>query len=211
MSNVWFIRHGESISNANLPTGDPAESSLTEKGFAEAERIVGAFVDKPDLIVVSPYLRARQTAVPTITHFSPIAVEEWPVFEFTYLHPQRYNGTRGSERGPFAQAYWQRNDPHEKEMGGGESFTELMTRIQQLIDRLHQHPADTIAVFSHGLFLRGLLWMLITGIRAPTKDAMRRYHHFVQGVLMPNGAILKTTFNGRHSVTFGGFETGHME
>lgn len=70
MSQVWLIRHGESVSNADLPTGDPAESALTEKGFRQAELIAAAFVGQPDLIVISPYLRARQTAVPTRSRFT---------------------------------------------------------------------------------------------------------------------------------------------
>lgn len=119
MSEVWLIRHGESISNANLPTGDPSQSSLTELGAAQAEQIVGAFEDAPDLFVISPYLRAQQTAVPTLTRFPHIPQEIWPVHEFTYLNPTRYHGTIGTDRWPFAAAYWERNDPHEKEDGGG--------------------------------------------------------------------------------------------
>lgn len=211
MTTVWFIRHGESVSNANLPTKHPSLSELTPKGHEDAKQIVKAFTEKPDLIVVSPYIRAKQTAVPTITYFNLIDVEEWPVYEFSYLHPERYNGTRGSERGPLAQAYWQRNDPYEKEMGGGESIAELMARVQALVDRLHKHPAGYIVIFSHGLFCRALMWMLITGLHEPTADAMQRYHHFVKGVWMPNGAIFKATFNGIDPVTFTGFDTAHME
>jgi len=211
MTTVWFIRHGESISNANLPTKHPELSELTAKGHEEAQQIARAFREKPDLIVVSPYVRAKQTAVPTITHFSPISVAEWPVFEFTYLHPERYNGTRGIERGPVARAYWERNDPFEKEMGKGESFAELMARVRALIDRLHQHPAQFIAVFSHGLFLRALVWMLLTGLREPSQDSMRRYSQFLQSVYMPNGAIIKTTFTGNAPISLTGFDTKHMD
>ncbi|KAA3656480.1 MAG: histidine phosphatase family protein [Chloroflexi bacterium] len=211
MTTVWFIRHGESISNANLPTKHPELSELTEKGHEQAKQIVKAFNQKPDLIVVSPYVRARQTAVPTITHFAPITVEEWPVFEFTYLHPERYNGTRGSDRGPIARAYWQRNDPFEKEMGGGESFAELMERNLELIKRLHKHSANFIAVFSHGLFLRALTWMLLSDQRKPNEDAMRRYSNFVQSMRMPNGSILKATFDGSQPVPIAGFDTNHLD
>ncbi len=210
MATVWFIRHGQSISNANLPTKHPKLSELTPQGHEEAKQIVQAFDRKPDLIVVSPYVRARQTAVPTITHFDPIPVEEWPVFEFTYLHPERYNGTRGSDRGLIARAYWERNDPFEKEMGGGESIAELMARVNQLIDRLQQHPAKFVAIFSHGLFLRALIWIILSGSHEPTADAMKRYAHFVQSVWMPNGSILKTTFDNHKPITLAGFDTNHL-
>ena len=210
MTKVWFIRHGQSVSNANMVTKHPMLSELTPKGHEEAKQVVQAFNEKPDLIVVSPYVRAQQTAVSTINHFNPIPVEEWPVHEFTYLHPERYNGTRGSDRSPIAKAYWQRNDPFEKEGSEGESFAELMQRIQDLMDRLHKHPASFIAIFSHGLFLRGLTWMILTGSHEPTEDAMQRYSHFVQSIRMPNAAILKATFDGNQPIPIAGYDTSHF-
>ena len=210
MSEVWFIRHGESVSNANLPTGDPADSALTDKGFAEAEQIAKAFVNEPDLIVVSAYLRARQTAVPTSARFPHIPQEVWPVHEFTYLHPIHYEGTTGDERRPLALAYWERNDPHENEGGEGESFAELMGRVQELIARLRRHPAQFIAVFSHGLFLRALVWSLLTGIAEATPKTMKRYSHFTQAVQIPNGAIIKAQFSINDPVFISEFNTSHF-
>ena len=210
MSKVWLIRHGESVSNANLPTAHPADSALTPRGEEEARLIPPAFQQAPDLIVLSPYLRARQTAVPTQAKFPTVAVEEWPVYEFTYLHPERYQGTTGSERGPFAQAYWKRNDPFEKEQGEGESFAELLLRVQDLLQRLTENSAEFIAVFSHGLFLRAVLWHLITGINEPTKDAMWRYQQFVWGVWMPNCSILELVISANHPIMFSGFLTDHL-
>jgi len=210
MSKVWLIRHGESVSNANLPTVHPADSALTPRGEEEAKLIPPVFRQEPDLIVVSPYIRARQTAVPTQTKFPNTAVEEWPVHEFTYLHPERYKGTTGSERVPYAQAYWQRNDPFEKEQGEGESFAELLTRVQDALQRLAASPAEFIAVFSHGLFLRAVLWHLITSIDEPTKDAMWRYQQFVWGVQMPNCSIVELMITDSNPIMFSGFLTDHL-
>lgn len=210
MPKVWLVRHGESVSNADLPTADPVLSELTPRGHEEAKFIAEAFTAVPDLIVVSPYVRARETAVPTRTRFPHVPVEEWPVHEFTYLHPERYNGTTGSQRGPFAHAYWERNDPLEKEGGSGESFVELLARTHEINARLQAHTADFIAVFSHGLFCRALIWSWLTGNFAATPETMRRYHHFVRGVWMPNGAIVKTMFGEDGRVVFSGFDTSHM-
>lgn len=211
MSTVWFIRHGESISNANLPTGDPAQSSLTEKGFAQAEQIVRVFVDAPDLFVISPYLRAKQTAVPTLNRFPQVPQEVWPVHEFTYLNPVRYHGTTGTERWPHAQAYWKRCDPFENENGAGESFAELLSRVQETVSQLRQHSADFIVVFSHGLFLRALIWSVLTGIDEATPQAMKRYSHFTQALKIPNGAIIKTQFPRNASIFVSSFETAHLK
>lgn len=207
---VWFIRHGESVSNANLPTTHPAASELTEKGQREAVYVAQAFTRKPDLIVVSPYIRARQTAVPTINHFDPINVAEWPVEEFSYLHPAKYNGTTGDDRWPDARAYWERMDPLENEEGEGESFAELLARVQVMEDQLWQAPEQFIAVFSHGLFLRAFLWMTLTGIRAATSQSMEKYLFFSRGITMPNGSILQIRFEDDGRILFSPFATTHL-
>ncbi len=209
MPTVWLIRHAESVSNANMRTEHPAQSGLTPLGERQAEALVGVFVVKPDLLVVSPFVRARQTAVPTRTHFDPITVEEWPVYEFTYLAPARYAGTTGTDRAPFARDYWQRNDPHFKESGEGESFVELLDRVWTIVDRLQQHPASFLAIFSHGLFLRALLWAVLTHTTKATPEAMQRYGHFLQGVWWPNTAVCKATFSA-NEVRFSPFETNHL-
>lgn len=211
MPQIWFIRHGESISNANLPTTHPAQSELTAVGEQEARDIANAFTQKPDLIVSSSMVRAQQTAAPTIARFYPIAQEEWAVHEFTYLAPDRYAGTTLDDRRPFAREYWERNDPFYKDGEVGESFADLMERIHDTIARSHRYAADFIVVFSHGLFLRGLFWALLTGITDPTPDNMRRYSFFLRSVNIPNAAILKTTFDGNGRVQImAGFDTTHL-
>lgn len=207
---VWFIRHGESISNANLPTTHPAASELTEKGHREAEYLAQAFSSKPDLIVVSPYIRARQTAVPTINRFDPITVAEWPIEEFSYLHPEKYNGTTGDDRWPEARAYWERMDPLENEGGEGESFSKLLGRVQTMEDMLWQTPEPFVTLFSHGLFLRAFLWMTLTGIRNATPATMERYLSFSRSISMPNASILKTQFGADGRILFSPFDTAHL-
>lgn len=207
---VWFIRHGESVSNANLPTTHPAESELTGKGHREAAYIAQAFTQRPDLIVVSPYIRARQTAVPTIQRFNPVPVAEWPIFEFSYLHPQKYNGTTGDERWPDAQAYWQRMDPLENEGGAGESFAEMLARVQEMEAKLRASPEPFIAIFSHGLFLRAFLWMSLTGFREATSRSMERYLFFSRGMAMPNGSIMKMRYEADGRIFFSPFDTAHI-
>jgi 2,3-bisphosphoglycerate-dependent phosphoglycerate mutase len=210
MPEVWFIRHGESVSNANLRTTHPAKSALTPKGIAESEAVAATFEKKPSLIVLSPYLRARQTAEPTIRRFAPVPQEEWPVYEFTYLDPIRYLNTTGKERGPFSEAYWGRNDPSYKDGGVAESFAELMERVGETRSRLQRHSADFIAVFSHGLFLRALLWTLLTGNREATPEAMKQFYNFMWGLRMLNGAILKSEFRESGEVYFSSFKVSHL-
>ncbi|MBK8985460.1 MAG: phosphoglycerate mutase family protein [Chloroflexi bacterium] len=210
MPAVWFIRHGQSESNADLPTTHPAESALTLLGHEEAGQIAAALPQPPDLFVVSPFLRARQTAVPALARYPHIAVETWPVHEFVYLDPLHYKDTTGSERWPAALAYWQRNDPHHHSGAGSESFAELMDRVTAVTAQIQACPASFIVVFSHGLFLRALLLTLIIGHKEATPDFMARYATFIQAVQMPNAAILQVDFTANGRPTFTGFLTEHL-
>jgi 2,3-bisphosphoglycerate-dependent phosphoglycerate mutase len=76
---VFLIRHGESESNAGLPSADPGSAPLTAAGHRQAGQIARVLADAPALIVTSPYLRARQTAQPTIRRFPATACQQWPV------------------------------------------------------------------------------------------------------------------------------------
>ena len=210
MTKFWFIRHGESVSNANLPTTDPSLSELTPRGHQEAEYVAQAFAEAPDLIVVSSFLRAKETAVATQKRFPQVPVVEWPVHEFVYLDPDRYRGTTGIERAPFAQAYWERNDPFENENGGGESFSQLMDRVLETKVFLKKCTHNFVAVFSHGLFLRALVWSILSGIEIATPETMERYHHFITSIWLKNGAIFEGVFHSDGRFFISEFDTSHL-
>ena len=106
-----FIRHGESTGNAGVPCRDLATIELTEHGHEQARQVAASWTQAPALIVTSPYTRTRQTAAPTIARFPGVPVEVWPIEEFTYLQPARWNGTRSAERMPHLERYWSEADP----------------------------------------------------------------------------------------------------
>src|SRR5882757_2285534 len=95
---VWFIRHSESVANAGARTREAPTYPLSELGSRQAEQLAAALNAEPDLIVVSPYVRARQTAEPTIRRFPNTRVEEWPVHEVQYLAPALCVDTTQEER-----------------------------------------------------------------------------------------------------------------
>src|SRR5689334_15812065 len=122
MQEIWLIRHGESESNAGLPTSDTSRIALTPRGLAQAECVAAAFTRAPSLIVVSPYLRAKQSAQPTIARFPQARVEEWQVHEYTYLSLVSRHNTTPHGRRPLIDAYWERCDPQFVDGEGAESF-----------------------------------------------------------------------------------------
>ncbi|MBF2027526.1 MAG: histidine phosphatase family protein [Oscillatoriales cyanobacterium C42_A2020_001] len=190
MIAVWLIRHGESESNAGLPTQNLTEfTQLTPKGHRQAESLIHV-VAKPDLIVTSPYIRTKQTAQPILTQFPNCPQAEWQVQEFDYLSlPSK--PTDRSEILDLCKVYWQRRDPFYIDGEGAESFAGLMHRVKQMFQQIQQLDGKLIVIFSHAGFIRAVLWSALTQTAEITPKAMEKFCCFIQSVRIPNAAIVK--------------------
>jgi len=152
-----FIRHGQSTGNAGMPCDDLATIELTEKGWSQARRVADDWTETPSLIVTSPFLRTQQTAAPTIERFPGVPVEVWPIEEFTYLQPSRWNGTLSADRAPHLERYWGEADPAYCDGEGAESFATLLRRAEAALARLAALPSPgPVYVFSHGQFIQAV-------------------------------------------------------
>jgi probable phosphoglycerate mutase len=170
-----FIRHGQSTGNAGIPCEDLALLKLTEQGCQQSRDVAVSWTERPDLIVTSPYLRAQQTAVPTIERFPDAPVEVWPIQEFTYLQPSRWNGTLSSERMPYIERYWTEADPEFCDGEGAESFSTLLKRGEDALQRLASLPTDTLVyVFSHGQFIQAVRWLVVDS-KLSDREKMRKF------------------------------------
>lgn len=209
MIRVFPIRHGESESNAGLPSDDPGSIPLTPDGHRQATRIARALADVPALIVTSSYLRARQTAQPAISRFPATGCQEWPVHEFTYLGDLHGRASTAREREPYARAYWDRADPHHASPGA-ESFTGLLGRTTDFLDRLTAQRSGPVIVFTHGLFMRAVAWSLLTGVTAPDQDQMRSFRRFADRYLIPNAGVIELRQAGHDVPALLGGATIHL-
>jgi probable phosphoglycerate mutase len=189
---VWLIRHGQSESNAGLPSTDWRGIPLTELGRGQAQHVAGVFADPPQLVVTSPYVRARQTAQPTIDRYPGAAVEEWPVQEFSYLRPLG-RATTSREREPEVRTYWERADPRLTEPGA-ESFAGLLSRVTSFLDRLGERDTGPVVVFTHGIFMRAVAWFLLTGVADPGPEDMRRFRTFTSLYPVPNCGVMELRY-----------------
>ena len=187
---VWFIRHGESVANAGARTIEAATYPLSNLGFRQAGQLAAALEVEPDLIVVSPYVRARQTAEPAIRRFPNARVEEWRVHEVQYLSPALCVDTTQDDRNGMALAYWQRCDPHHAE-AEAESFAEFCARVGDAIESAARRSERRIFVFCHGRVMQAIAWLVLTRPAAIDGAAMREFSNFMNGVAVPNCAILK--------------------
>jgi len=185
----WLVRHGESAANAGSATTDPATIPLTLTGCDQAERVAAGLSQRPDLIVVSPYLRTQQTAEPTMRHFPEVPVETWPVQEFTYLSPSRCIDTTAEQRRLLVEAYWHRCDPDHDDGPSAESFSAMLGRVRDLQDRLAAHPAGCIAVFTHGQVMQALR-LLDMHPTMGNRELMARILEFDRQSPVHNGQML---------------------
>lgn len=190
MATVWLIRHGQSRGNAGGRTTVSATNPLTPLGERQAAMVAETFDHPPDLIVCSPYLRARQTAQPTIDRFPAARVTQWPIEEFTYLGRFHGKPTTAADRAHAADSYWQTADPGYRDDENSESFADVHTRARTFLTRLAEEKAERTAAFTHGLFMRVVLWTILTGESNPDRENMRRFHTFRQACLIPNASIM---------------------
>ncbi|MBR1695660.1 MAG: histidine phosphatase family protein, partial [Selenomonas sp.] len=138
MKNVLLVRHGESAANAGLPTVTPEDIPLTEIGREQAEAVAKSIPFCPDMIISSPFLRARQTAEPAVERFIGSRFGLWPkVREFTYLSPASCIGTTVADRKDRVEAYWNAADPDYVDGEGAESFRQFMLRVDEVIKKLN--------------------------------------------------------------------------
>ncbi|KAE9642630.1 histidine phosphatase family protein [Pseudomonas sp. PB103] len=160
MKHVRLIRHGESAANAGEPSLDHASIPLTLKGVEQARQVAGSFVQAPDLIVASPFSRAQATAMQTVAAFPSVSFEIWPIHEFTYLEPARCINTTVAQRRDWVDSYWAKADFTFIDGEGAESFLDFISRAQSFLNRVTEHPAQDIAVFSHGQLINAVAWLI---------------------------------------------------
>lgn len=207
MSEVWLVRHGQSIENAGSAGPGLGLAPLSSEGERQALALADFLPQTPDLLVVSPYRRSQDTAAPILARFPGLRQEIWPVQEFSYLDPVRYDGSTPAQRRPAVEAFWQRCDPCFQESPGAERFTDLLARARDVLDRLRRASGFLVLV-SHGQFLRALLLGLVQGLDFPDEALMRRFLGLRQAIVLPNCGLIRVRIETER-VWLGPIEAGH--
>lgn len=187
---VWLVRHGQSTSNAGLPATGHGDVPLTELGHEQARAVARRVDRQPDLLIVSPFLRARQTCAPIQQRWPKAPSETWDIFELTYLSPERCRGTTAATRKPMIDAYWQRCDPAYIDGPDAESFGSFMGRLRDFHERLVKLDGGFAVAVGHGQFFRAYMIGLTTGFDV-SPDWMRRYRVTEVATPLANGEIVE--------------------
>ncbi len=196
MPTILLIRHGESLSNAGLPTSSPKFVELTERGVEQAENVAEFLKSQfsPELIVTSSYERTKQTALPTKSIFRHIPEEEWPVHEFTYLSSWHKESSTVEDRREYVEGYWELSNPVYSDGPESETFEQFIKRAQKVMIRLKNTTRDTVTIFSHQQFICALLWLSQQDQLDLCSDTMKNFKDFLASNSVPNGAIVQVKF-----------------
>jgi broad specificity phosphatase PhoE len=165
---VFYLRHGESRSNAASGVVALAEEEgdrLSELGERQVRLAAERIAAELDIarIVCSPMKRAQQTAVP-IGELTGLEPETW---DWTYelREPPDYTSLSGSEQ---QRQRWSNrmlehaDDPHHSP-AGGESFADLLGRVERTRERLVADDVDRTLLVGHGIFMRFTFALTILG------------------------------------------------
>jgi probable phosphoglycerate mutase len=124
---IVLIRHGEpEWVRDGLNVVDPP---LTDRGRAQAERLAAALVDETfDEILVSPLVRARQTAAPLLAALGrPELIDPW----LEEIRDPMWHGTPAEKAAAaYAELHGRKAEDRWSGLDGGESIRDFVTRIR---------------------------------------------------------------------------------
>jgi len=190
---IFFIRHAETEANVGFKTSDPSAISLTQNGRQAAIDFALSTNVRPELIIITSYLRTYQTANPFIDKHPNVAVETWPFHEFTYLSPSACQNTTAEDRSPMVKSYWEKCDPFLVHGPGAESFAEFMERISKSFERLKNLGLNNVFVFSHGQVIRTVKQLSENGYQSPL-EAMIYFKNIMLKLPVRNLEVLEFRF-----------------
>ena len=197
MKTLFLVRHAASYTNAGMHWSDgPATIPLTAEGHAAAREFARAWSVRPDIIVVSPYVRSVQTALPLAQKFSlPLltrSVQELTFWDYKYLQPESADENRGRQ----VDAYWARLDPLEKKGGNNaESFVEFIERCMAFRRWAEQTDFESCVTVTHGHFMHAYR-ALMNDICLPPKEMMAHLHATLAGTAYANLEVAKYQIDG---------------
>jgi broad specificity phosphatase PhoE len=154
---VMLMRHGETDWNREGRVMGRNPIALNERGRAQVEAAARfAMTIRPDLIVASPLVRARQSAEIMSAGLGGVAiVEEAGIAEVLY---GRWEGMVYHEllEDPYYAEY--RKSPVEHPTPGGETIPQVQARgVEAVLRILREHAGRRVMFVSHGDIIRTIL------------------------------------------------------
>ncbi|MCI0419643.1 MAG: histidine phosphatase family protein [Acidobacteria bacterium] len=186
-TEIYLIRHGQSVHNQEQTIAGQLDSELTPLGFEDARSVAAAIGPRDfEVIYSSDLLRARQTAETVINtlqlncplYFSPLLRE---------LNYGRFTERSVVETFQFLNY---KRVPHER-YPEGESFQDLQERVGQFLSQLLEESAGRrILVTAHAGSIRLLAMLLDPAHKQEHLERAYGNRFLGKAVLDENGLVL---------------------
>ena len=137
---IYLLRHAR----ASVIDGDFYGAALSPQSIDACRRLaISGLIPQPDLLIASPFRRARVTAQPLGEHFGLEVTPddgfgEWKLRTLNLSNEEH----RREEAAGFADPNWV--------VAGGESLNGMWQRILEGIEDLRLRQAETVLVVTHG-------------------------------------------------------------
>lgn len=146
---VLLVRHGQTPTTGKVLPGRAKGLHLSEHGRAQAAAVAERVAQLPriDALYASPLERARETASPIAAATGLRTAVHKGLLECDF---GRWTGAKLADL--FKKPEWTtvQRSPSSFRFPGGESFTEMQTRIVGALDDIRQrHPGGTVVCVSH--------------------------------------------------------------
>lgn len=161
--HVYFVRHGETDSNADRVLRGES-SILNEKGKKQAE-IVAERIAKigVEALVSSSFPRAIDTAR-FISQKTGLENEQHGILG-EWKHSTAVHGRHRDdpEVKSIIDSWYLNHADHHFKHSDEESFADLVKRAHEVVSLIEKHPAKRLCVVTHGAFLRVIAGVFIFG------------------------------------------------
>jgi probable phosphoglycerate mutase len=163
MKTVYFVRHGQSMDNAS-PVFQSLDSPLCDKGIEQAKSIAERLSKIHfETLIASPVQRAKETAAYIAEKtqkdiiFSDLFVER--------IKPDEIDGKPWTdEKASKVWRAWEKTLYTSGErVSNGENYDDTIARVDQALKFLESRPESTLAIVTHGYFLRAIIIRILLG------------------------------------------------
>lgn len=154
---LLLARHGETGPDFQGRFVSSSDVPLAGEGPAQAERLAALATSyRPELVLCSPLLRARQTALPVASAAGLTIVTDDDLREVDFGRWECRNFEEIKAADPELVRRWAAWCD-DFSFPNGESLQHFMDRIRKTVIRLNELEAETVLVVSHGGVIRTML------------------------------------------------------
>jgi probable phosphoglycerate mutase len=162
MLTLHLVRHGDTLQAAEGYFAGDIDPPLTDRGKAQAEA-VGRVAARLDLaaVYVSPKLRARQTAEPTLRACKLEPVVEDGLREIAYGAWEGRKETEIKASDPDMYTAWSLDPALVSPPGGESAFAIAARALPCLVKARREHPNGNVMFVSHKATIRIIVCALL--------------------------------------------------